>query len=142
MPIAPELDRSTARALRTVNHAIYAKWDRKREMWEIGLDNHITMPHIIMYVMHPITDRNIEALRRAHWISSHGVARWANEQMEKYYAHNAKSDANLEDWSNDFGKRLGPLAASLADAGTSSHGKSVNMFPGHGESTVFGGDGA
>ena len=140
MPVCPTLTKHASQRLRSINPHLYARWDRRKEQWEIGRNNHLAEPQVILYATHPLTDRTLDTLRRAFWISSHGVMRWAQEQLYRQEAAQAKSDANLKDWSDDAGKDIGKLACSLNDAGSASHGNSVYQWPGMGDSTLHGGD--
>ena len=137
----PTLTKATMRRLHNINPYFYAKWDRGRGQWEVGFDNTIDKPYIISYITHPITERSLEALRKAVWISSHGVKRWAIDEYDKFKARREREDERLKDRCEDFGKQANPLLRSFDDARGGSHGNSRFMFPGIGESTIHGGEG-
>ena len=132
--IAPVLTSMALRRLKEISPHLDARWNRKREVWEVWFDNHITMPYIIMFTPdHLLDGRTYKQMRYNFQFSQHlykNILKRQDEWNEGY----RKRDADEDDMYEQIGKEAAPLLDTLQDAGTSSHGKSKTMFEGVGES--------
>ena len=130
MPVAPHLSRSISEKLRQINPHFYARWNGLYEKWDIWFNDTIKMPYIVLRTS-SIDDSTYKQLRYAMWVSNHLKYHFKRgfEQSKEI------REKKLRDEENRFyelGKEAAPLFRTLADAGNSSHGRSVTMFPGFG----------
>ena len=139
MSVCPTLSKTMKHALHGISPHLEAKWERRLERWEIWFDNHMNQPYIIVISKNHFDKRILDEVRHAFWFSQHIKRNMYEMQNEAEYAK-IKRDEQHDDDFLQAGKEVAPLLKTLADAGTSSYGKSKTMWEGVGESKVFGGD--
>jgi len=130
MPVTPHLSRSVTKKLQLINPHFFAKWNGHYEKWDIWFNDTIKLPYIILRTS-IIDDTTYKQVRYALYISQHlkyNIGKGV-EQSEKIIAKKLKDE---EDDFCQMGKEIAPLLRTLANAGRSSHGRSVTMFPGYG----------
>ena len=132
--IAPILSNTASRKLCEINPHLEAKWNRKRKLWEIWFNNHITRPYIIMFTPdHLLDERTYTQMRHNLQFSQHLYKNILKRQEEIEEGYK-KRNADEKDMYEQLGKEAAPLLDSLQDAGNASHGRSKTMFEGVGES--------
>ena len=140
MPIPPKLSKTFIHDLKGINPCLNAKWESRLKRWEIWFDSKGCGKHyIILTSKDHIDSRTLSDIRRAFWWSQHPRVNSIEMQNEAEYAKIKRDEQHYDDFV-EIGKEVAPLLKTLADAGTSSYGKSKTMFEGVGESKVFGGD--
>jgi len=139
MPVCPTLSHSVKHELRGISPHIEPKWNARLERWEIWFNDHLKEPYIIVVTKNHFDKRVIDQIRYDFWWSRDIKNNSIKMQNEAEYAK-IKRDEQLNDDFVQVSKETEPLVKSLIDAGSSSHGESKFMFPGVGESKIFGGD--
>jgi len=128
MPCCPHLDRTVKEKLRAVNHNLSIRWNGHYEKWDIWSKDLYGIPYIVLRT--PVIDaRTYDQLRYAMWWSQH-IAYNMSKNMQKAEENKEKRLKDEENKFYDMGMEVAPLLRTLKDAGTSSHGRSVTMFPG------------
>jgi len=131
MPVAPHLPKSVNKKLHLINPHFTAKWNGWYEKWDVWFNDTIKIPYVVIRT-DVIDERTYKQLRYAMWWSQHIKYNMTKgeQQTEKIKEKKLEDE---EDKFNEMGKEVAPLLRSLKDAGTSSHGNSVTMFPGFGK---------
>jgi len=130
MPVAPYLSGSVNKRLRKMNPNLSARWNSHYEKWDIWFNDTIKIPYIVLRTT-SIDESTYKQLYYILWICQHlkyHITKGLN-QSEEIRAKKLKDE---EDMFYQLGKEAAPLLRTLADAGKSSHGRSVTMFPGFG----------
>lgn len=141
----PSLPVNFIRQLNQINTQLEVHWEKKLDKWSIWGRNKHGMPYMALLIKNddgsyrPPDGRTLAQIRYNMWWSTRIRDRiW--KMQNKYETMLEKTDEKLEDDSYQMGKEIAPVLRSLADAGTSSHGKSKFMHPGFGKSKQHGGD--
>ena len=130
MPVVPYLPKSVNKKLCKLNPHFSARWNSYYEKWDIWFNDTIKMPYIVLRT--PYIDANTyKQLQYAMWISQH-IKYHITKGLDQSEGIKAKKLKNEEDTFRQLGKEAAPLLRTLTDAGRSSHGNSVTMFPGFG----------
>ena len=130
MPVCPHLDKSIKKKLHAINPHFEIRWNGHYEKWDIWHKDLYGIPYIVLRTS-IIDSRTYQQLRYAMWISNH-IKYHLNKSDAKYEELKEKKLKDEEDKFNEMGKEVAPLLRSLHNAGKSSHGRSVTMFPGIG----------
>jgi len=128
--VKPELPKGVLTRLWNINPHFLVKWDWHGECWQIWHKDLDGVPYVAA-TTHSFNERFYDNLRFGMWWSMHAM-RNAKELNEKRKYAVAKKKKQERELFEDLGKEVRPLMRSLADAGTSSHGKSKFMFEGFG----------
>ena len=130
MPVAPHLQSSVKKKLLELNSHFLVRWNGCFEKWDIWFNDTIKMPYIVLRT--PFIDNNTyKQLRYAMWISQN-LKYHLEKGLKKSEELKEKKLKSEEKTFYDMGMEVAPLIRTLANAGASSHGRSVTMFPGFG----------
>lgn len=130
MPVAPYLQKSVSKKLRELNPHLCARWNGHYEKWDIWFNDKIKIPYIVLRTS-SIGAQTYQQVRYALWISQQ-IKYHIQKGLEQSKEINKKRLKDEEDEFYRMGMEVAPLLRSLANAGNSSHGRSVTMFPGIG----------
>ena len=131
MPVAPHLPKSVNKRLEKINSHFSARWNGHYEKWDIWFNDTIKIPYIVLRTTH-IDNSTYKQLRYAMWISQN-LKYHAKKGLDQSREINQKRLKDEENKFYEMGREVAPLLRTLADAGKSSHGRSVTMFPGIGK---------
>jgi len=143
----PYLDKCWTLALHDTSKVFDFKWDEENGRWvivqhKIGWSN----DWLVMAVVNPdgsyrpIDSSTILDFQRNVWVATGEFRKWCRRELNKEGYRREKREANEYDDALQAGKEIAPLLRTIKDAGKNSiHGESTFMFPGHGESKIFGG---
>ncbi len=131
MSISPTLSKTMKHALYGINPHLEAKWNARLERWEIWFNDKIREPYIIVVTKNHFDRRILDEVRHSFWFSQHIKQNSIEMQNKAEYAKIKRDEYNHDNFL-EVSKEAEPLLKSLADAGTSSHGRSKTMFQGIG----------
>ena len=144
--MTPHLDKHWTLRLHDISPNFDFRWDNINSYWtiiqhKVGYDWVVSSVSDRRGIYRPIDGRTLEELRFGLMVASHGgYKEWAKKHRQATIDTRERNDKYQDEENLQMGKEVAPLLASLADAGTTSiHGKSKFMFPGFGESKMFGG---
>ncbi len=131
----PYLPSHFVHRLKALNPHLKFEWNGKCGYWEVWFHNGICESYKVYRVVdgydrfRVIDGRVFDDIRHALWFSQR--IRHNIQDMEyKMLEARTHKKAQQYDEHVQAGKEIAPLMRTLDDAGTASHGKSKNLFPG------------